>query len=221
MSYDRVILALLLVLPAVFGQKTELLQGPLDEHWERVGPAGQWWLKDGVLLGKRTGQGFDVKLNPKTWMSWYNGQAWLYSRREFTPPYTFEAEYLLKRGGNSGISIGDKSRAKYAVTNPPDFSKTPSKLAYEIQLNRSRVDTKASGSIYGLADAKGRFDHDGWNKLKIEVLPHLIKVWINDQLAAEHPGVEGRDKSGPIGIQLHDRNTEVQFRNLVVIATDK
>jgi hypothetical protein len=42
----------------------------------------------------------------------------------------------------------------------------------------------------------------------------MIRVRLNGRLVMEHPGDPQRPKTGPIGLQLHDANTVVMFRNL-------
>jgi hypothetical protein len=53
-----------------------------------------------------------------------------------------------------------------------------------------------------------------WNSLDIESRKSGIKVMVNGQLAAEHPGEPGRPLAGPIGLQLHDQFTFLLFRNI-------
>jgi hypothetical protein len=49
---------------------------------------------------------------------------------------------------------------------PPDFSKPPSKLGYEIQINSQWPDRYPTGSIYGLASAETGLQNDGeWNAM--------------------------------------------------------
>jgi hypothetical protein len=41
-----------------------------------------------------------------------------------------------------------------------------------------------------------------------------IRVRINGQVVAEGPGDPARSKTGPIGLQLHDRFSTVMFRDI-------
>jgi hypothetical protein len=44
-------------------------------------------------------------------------------------------------------------------------------------------------------------------------------VRLNGQLVAEGPGEEARSKTGPIGLQLHDRFSTAMFRNIRIRET--
>ena len=98
---------------------------------------------------------------------------------------------------------------------PPDFTKTPSKLGYEIQLNNQYPDKHPSGSIYTFVDAKTGVQKDNqWNKIQIESRKDMIRVRLNGVVVAEHPGDPKRPVRGPIGLQLHDQFSVVMFRNI-------
>ena len=108
------------------------------------------------------------------------------------------------------------TRAENGIKEPPDFTKTPAKFAYEIQLNNGYPgDPNFSGSIYNLAKApQGLQRPYDWNKIEISVRKDKIRVMLNGQLAAEHPGDPKRPATGPIGLQLHDRVTVAMYRNV-------
>jgi hypothetical protein len=53
-----------------------------------------------------------------------------------------------------------------------------------------------------------------WNTLDIESRNDRIRVKLNGEVVAEHPGDPARPKAGPIGLQLHDRFSTVMFRNI-------
>ena len=78
------------------------------------------------------------------------------------------------------------------------------------------VQTKyPSGSIYLFAPAE--FGHEkinDWNTLEIASRNEEIRITLNGHLVAKHPGDPARPKTGPIGLQLHDRFSVIQFRNL-------
>jgi hypothetical protein len=188
-------------------------------EWEILGD-GIWDLRpDGVLLAYRRpdkaalfSQGDSI--TRKQFHAWDTVQSWLYTRKEYGE-FDLRLEYWVRTPGNSGISIRDPSRAKYGLTLPPDFSKTPSKLGYEIQINSEWPDPKQTGSIYGLADAPAGLQRPrDWNSLHIVSRNNQIRVFVNGLLAAEHPGDPNRPKTGPIGLQLHDQSSVVMFRNV-------
>jgi Domain of Unknown Function (DUF1080) len=55
--------------------------------------------------------------------------------------------------------------------------------------------------------------------MEIESCNANIRVRINGQLVAEGPGEAARSKTGPIGLQLHDRLSTVTFRNFRIRET--
>ena len=109
------------------------------------------------------------------------------------------------------------TRAADAITTPPDYKKTPSKIGYEIQINNRFPDPHPSGSIYGFMDAPKEIQfEDDWNSMDISSHNDKITVKLNGKLAAEHAGDPKRSKTGPIGLQLHDQFSIIMFRNVKI-----
>lgn len=225
---------LLLAVCPLEGQVVEAVQnwvvlfdGTNLDAWESIG-GGLWSItQDRALLGLRDPR---KPPTPVPWLNslkaWLNrsrfrthfrvvmNQAWLYTKEDFYE-YDLHLEYWLPRGHNSGISIRDLTRARYTYGPEADLSRTPSQVAYEIQLNNHYPDSHPSGSIYGLVKARtGAQKDDDWNAMQIEVRRDHIRVYLNGVQVAEHPGVTGRPLYGPIGLQLHDEKTIVLFRNI-------
>jgi hypothetical protein len=197
-----------------------LFNGKNLDGWEVRGDSAWTVLKDGSLVGSRP------HTNPfKTWplrrdeyRAWFEPQSWLYTSAEFDQ-FDLHVEYWIPPGGNSGISIRDTSRAKYALVGPDhDSSRTPSHIGYEIQiLANGGEDKYPTGSVYLFVQAKTGFQHaDDWNNLDIESRHDMIRVRLNGQPVAESPGDPARSKTGPIGLQLHDRFAWVMFRNIKI-----
>ena len=185
--------------------------------WEPRGD-GLWSvMADGTLLGQRGPMGKPPSndVTTQVYKDWLHKQAWLYTKAEYDQ-YDLSLEYWLPVGGNSGIALRDTSRAENGIKEPPDFTKTPAKFAYEIQLNNGYPgDPNFSGSIYNLAKAPAGLQiPNDWNKIEISVRRDKIRVTLNGQLAAEHPGDPKRPATGPIGLQLHDRVTVAMYRNV-------
>src|SRR5213076_2293986 len=146
--------------------------------------------------------------------SWVDTQSWLYTTRNDFGEFDLHLEYWTKTTGNSGVSIRDTSRAKWGIVTPPDYKKTPSKIGYEIQINNRFPDPHPTGSIYGFKDAEGDFLRENdWNTLDIESRPEMIRVKLNVHVVAAHAGDPARSKTGPIGLQLHDRFSTAMFRS--------
>jgi hypothetical protein len=200
-----------------------LFNGKNLDGWEVIGD-GQWTvLSNGVLVGQRIadlrkmmapGAAFTT---PQQYSAWMNSQSWLYTKRNDFGEFDLHVEYWTKTMGNSGVSIRDTSRAKWSITIPVDYTKTPSKIGYEIQINNKYPDPHPSGSIYGFMDApKDSQRDDDWNAMDILSRNEKITVSINGRVVAEHAGDPNRSKTGPIGLQLHDQFSISQFRNIQI-----
>jgi hypothetical protein len=145
-----------------------------------------------------------------------HAQSWLYTRRDFDE-FDLRAVYWLRYGGNSGISIRDTSRAKFAV--PPDWNavKTPSHIGYEIQLENHSGDPFHTGSVYLFDHAMdGALKEYDWNQVDIEVRHSGIRVSLNGQLVSKSAGDPARSLTGPIGIQLHDPTTVIFLKSVQI-----
>jgi hypothetical protein len=175
-------------------------------------------MRDGTLVGQRDLQTVfrhqPVLADPQQYRAWLYNQAWLYTTRSFGE-FDLRLDYWLRWRGNSGVSIRDTTRAKYAIATPADFSRTPSKTGYEIQISNGYPDQHPTGSIYTFVKAKeGAQVENNWNTLEIESRRDRIRVKVNGQAVAEHPGDPARSKTGPIGLQLHDQFSVAMFRNI-------
>lgn len=198
-----------------------LFNGKNLEGWEVIGD-GQWTvMADGTLLGQRIADMRKTLVpggpltTPQQFKSWVDNQSWLYTTRNDFHVFDLHLEYWTKTTGNSGVSIRDTSRAKWGVIIPPDYTKTPSKIGYEIQINNRFPDPHPSGSIYGFMDApKDSQRDDDWNAMDISSRDDKITVKLNGRVVAEHPGDPQRSKVGPIGLQMHDQFSIIMFRNI-------
>lgn len=179
----------------------DLLKKGLDA-WEVVGEGVWSMLPDGILVGQ---------CDPA---SPCRAQSWLYTKDEFNE-FDLSLEYWLRLGGNSGISIGDRLRARHAA-DPKTGWPTPARTAYEVNIdNGPGGDYNITGSIYKLAKAEpGVQRRTSWNTLYIEVRKNLIRVTLNGRVVTQHPGLPDRPKAGPIGLQLHSTSDVVMFRKI-------
>jgi Domain of Unknown Function (DUF1080) len=210
-----------LVASSVFGADDwkPLFNGKNLDGWEIIGDGVWIVMADGTLVGERRPSKDDpAPGSPAITRAQYNGwrdqQSWLYTKQEFGE-FDLHLSFWTRIMGNSGVSIRDSSRAKYSITIPPDYKRTPSKIGYEIQINSQYPDPHPTGSIYGFMDAKTGVQKDNeWNTLDIESRNDAIRVKLNGVLVAEHPGDPNRPKTGPIGLQLHDQFALIQFRDI-------
>src|SRR6266545_145719 len=78
-----------------------LLNGKDLDGWEVIGD-GMWTvMRDGTVLGQR-----DLAKSKE--------QSWLYTKKEYGE-YDLHLEWWTRFGGNSGVSLRDSSRARWAV----------------------------------------------------------------------------------------------------------
>ena len=213
-------------LPADLGWKP-LFDGKTLAGWEPRGNCLWSVLPEGVLLGQRTRGTVDkLTANPAStaqdYRAWMGRQAWLYTNREFGQ-FDLHVEYYLPAGGNSGVSIRDRSRAHDAIgetdAERPDLASfpktTPAHIGYEIQIIGDDRETYPSGSVYLFAAAKTGVQRMGqWNALDIEARNPGVRVRLNGQVVAEYAGDPARSQTGPIGLQLHDQFSVILFREL-------
>jgi hypothetical protein len=194
--WSALVAGLLAAGPPRPGKWVDLFNGKNLEGWQTVGDGVWTVLRDGTLLGQ---------CDPRKPCL---HQAWLYTEREFSE-FDLRLDYWTRLGGNSGISIRDSSRARWAVGEEWDRNRTPSHIGYEIQIgNTSGKGYGVSGSVYLFAAAKPDVQRESdWNKLEIESRGEMIRVRLNGVAVSEFAGLPGRPKTGPIGLQLHDRNT--------------
>jgi hypothetical protein len=194
---------ILFSLPAA-AQWTDLLADKTLAGWESIGD-GSWTLsREKILTGQKN-------ISQKG-----ENQAWFYTKKEYAN-FDLEFDWWLRLGGNSGVSIRDTSRAKWAITGNWDAQKTPSHIGYEIQLSNGYKDQYLSGSVYNFDKAPEVItEPNDWNHMKIESRKDGITVFINGKQVSHYAGDPARSLTGPIGLQLHDRNTVVMFRNLKI-----
>lgn len=130
-----------------------LFNGKNLDGWEVIGDGVWLVMQDGTLVGERR----PSKDNPvpgsatitrAQYNGWRDQQSWLYTRQDFGE-FDLHLSFWTRVMGNSGVSIRDSSRARYSITIPPDYTRTPSKIGYEIQINSQYPDPHPTGSIYG------------------------------------------------------------------------
>jgi hypothetical protein len=217
-------LPLFLLAPVLCAQNwTPLLNGKNLDAWETHGPCNWTILPDGSILGRRV---HDDPANPigsfpmdsSQYRHWLYQQAWLYTKAEYGQ-FDLHLEYWIPAGANSGVSIRDSSRARYASYETPVPAgmkdTTPAHIGYEIQIIDAEKEKFQSGSIYTFVAAPHGIQQKGqWNSMDIESRNDRISVRLNGILVAEYAGEPGRPKVGPIGLQLHDQFTFAMFRNI-------
>ena len=211
-------IAMLLAACPAWGQQWRNLIDRELTQWEKNGDGIWTVLADGTLVGQRphpsgkTPLGVPFPVDAKQYAKWLSPQSWLYTKAEFGE-FDLHVEYWVPPGGNSGVSIRDSSRGMHSFGN--GAWKTPAHIGYEIQIIAGDPAKNPSGSLYDVASAPAGLQIAGdWNQMDIESRKNMIRVRLNGKPASEHPGVEGRPLTGPVGLQLHDAFSFSLFRNI-------
>jgi hypothetical protein len=217
----RTLLLLCIAASAPAADWRELFNGRNLDGWQVVGDGNWKVLGGGILMAQAVsgpanpfGESWPVTLDQKRYRDWRQTQSWLYTAAEFGE-FDLHLEYLTPAGGNSGISIRDHTRGKFAIGPTPDYDKTPAHHGYEIQIINGVKTKYSTGSIYLFAPAAfGHEKENDWNALDIESRKGSIRVKLNGHLVSEFAGAPGRPTTGPVGLQLHDRFSVILFRNI-------
>jgi hypothetical protein len=131
-----------------------------------------------------------------------------YTPRTFRD-FVLELEYRAESpGANSGIFV-----------RVPEQPKTPQDAVsrgYEIDIDDTGDAIRTTGSISGLAaPARMAAKPAGqWNRYRIEVTGQRYQVFLNGEKVNDFFGDRGRE--GYIGLQNHDVDSRVHFRNVRV-----
>ena len=193
--------------PAPESGSRPLFDGRSLEGWEHVGP-GKFVVEDGVL---RTEDGM--------------GLLW-YSREKFG---NCVIRVVYKKGterSNSGVYIRIAERPKdpwYAVHH-----------GFEVQIMDYGPAERRTGSIYTFSKAAGQPGKAGeWNTLEITLRGNRVRTSLNgapvsefDSSGLQPQGTEAtgegdpargpRPESGYIGLQNHDKNSVIFFKEVSV-----
>jgi hypothetical protein len=195
--------------PATSSDWRPLFDGRTLDGWEHVGP-GKFLVEDGTL---RTEGGM--------------GLLW-YARERFGNCIIRVVYKTEAARSNSGVYIRIADRPKepwFAVHH-----------GFEVQIADSGREGRGTGSIYTFAKANARPAKVGeWNTLEITLKGNLIRTAINgvpvsefdsselkpqpsDTTGEADPARGPRPESGYIGLQNHDQNSVVFFKEVSVRA---
>ncbi len=164
-----------------------------EQGWVQAGPGG-FAVKDGVAT-PHGGMGL--------W--WYGAKSY----RDFTLKIEFQQERITS---NSGVYVrfpDPKGDPWHAVHN-----------GYEIQIAGDQPSKNATGAVYDFqaATAVPLKPAGEWNEYEITCVGHRYTVRLNGVLVNEYVG--SRSLSGHIGVQNHDDQSIVRYRNVRVREMD-
>ena len=167
-----------------------LFDGRTLNGWTQVGP-GRFVVESDGSIAAEGGTGL-IYYTPRTF-------------RDFVLELEYRAE---SPGANSGIFV-----------RVPEQPKTPQDAVsrgYEIDIDDTGDAIRTTGSISGLAaPARMAAKPAGqWNRYRIEVTGQRYQVFLNGEKVNDFFGDRGRE--GYIGLQNHDVDSRVHFRNVRV-----
>lgn len=180
-----------LSLASLAAEPRQLFPAEVDA-WKMAGP-GQFKIEEGVATAQG-GMGL-----------------WWFTEEEFRNA-SFKLEFKLDDPAhNAGVFV--------RFPDPGDDPWVAVKQGYEIQVSGRGIDKNSTGAIYDMqAPVENPLKADGeWNEMSIHTLSEVIVVVLNGTVVNIFTPVEGRgDESGYFGIQNHDDESPVQFRNITV-----
>jgi hypothetical protein len=158
---------------------------------------GEWTVADGVLTG-RNGESWTT--NPAL------SGSWLRTEKSYGN-FTLELEYAINSRGNSGVFLRS------------GLERNPAFTGYEMQIldDHGREPRKfTTGSLYDVVAAtKNMSKPTGeWNQARIDCQGQQIRITLNGEEIVNYTG--DRAPRGYIGLQNHDTNAVVKFRNIRV-----
>ena len=156
---------------------------------------GDWQVEDGTLVGRN---GLAWTTNPE------RSGSWLRTAREYGD-FTLELEYAIK--GNSGVFLRS------------GLEKNPAFTGHEMQIlaDHGQPPRKSNtGSLYDVvAPTRNMSRPTGeWNEVRIDCQGRRIQITMNGEKIVDYQS--DRRTHGYIGLQNHDTNSVVRFRNLRV-----
>ena len=201
---------------------TPLFDGKTLKGWEAVpkGTEKDWSVRDGVIHGEGSA----------------NRLAYLVWKEKDLTDFGMRFQYRLLTKGNSGVEIRsqpDKSGKRPFVGYHADFGHVgigknvlgawdfhfagrkehPGPRGTSLIIDENgKAHPKKLQSAITIKDFKKR----DWNKARIIAKGNHFRFFINGKLASEFTdnAKVGQLKQGAIGLQLHDKGMQVQFKDL-------
>lgn len=169
------------------GGTVELFDGSLS-GWSHAGPGG-FDVVDGVLRS-HGGMG----------LLWYSNQSF--------GDFDLRLDWrVTSRTDNSGVFV--------RFPDPGDDPGVAVSQGYEIQINDNPAgDPQKTGAIYNVAPPRATVSRPvgSWNTYRIRATGQRYEVWLNGTLVNELTGDRGTE--GHIGLQNHDPESRVEFRDV-------
>lgn len=154
---------------------------------------GEWGVEDGALVG-RNGVGWST--DPA------RSGSWLRTEKEYGN-FTFEFEYAIR--GNSGVFLRS------------GLDRNPAFTGHEMQIlaDHGQPPRKfTAGSLYDVVAPSRNMSRPAgeWNEVRIDCQGSRIQIVMNGEKIVDY--TSDRRTRGYLGLQNHDTNSVVRFRNL-------
>jgi L-ribulose-5-phosphate 3-epimerase len=162
--------------------------------WNKV-EGGDWTVEDGILVGRNGG---NWSTNPD------KAGSWLRSTKQYAD-FRLELQYMINKGGNSGIFIRSARE------------KNPAFTGFEVQIldDAGQPPTAhGAGSLYETVAPEKNVSRPAgeWNSATIVAHGPKIRIEMNGEKILETE--QSRSLRGYIGFQVHDAKCEVRFKNI-------
>lgn len=166
-----------------------LFEGRDAQGWKQAGP-GEFELKDGALTSK-------------------GGMGLLWHEKPFENFLLLLDFKVGRRQDNSGIFVRfpDPGTDAWVAVNK----------GYEIQICDAAGPKERTGSIYSFQDSTELASRPvgEWNHYAVQAVGQKYTVWLNGRKVNEFTGERGL--KGHVGIQNHDPDSIVGFRNIRIV----
>jgi hypothetical protein len=155
---------------------------------------GEWTVEEGVLVGRN---GKNWSTDPEV------SGSWLRSEREYED-FILDFEYAIR--GNSGVFLRSATE------------KNPAFTGYEMQILSDHGREPAiwsSGGLYDVVTASKNMSRPAgeWNQVRVLYEGDRIQIIWNGELVVDFHEAN-RSRRGHIGLQNHDDDSVVKFRNI-------
>lgn len=185
----------------------DLFNGENLDGWTRLNGEAVYKVEDGAIVGTT------VLNTPNTFLC----------TDEHYSDFILEYEFKLDAATNSGVQIRSNSY--------PEFNNNRVH-GYQIEIDPSErawtggvYDEARRGWLYPLTDkpeAQSAYKHLEWNKVRVEAIGDIFKVWVNDIPAAHL--IDDMDDEGFIALQVHgigdnqeNEGINIRWKNIRII----
>jgi hypothetical protein len=168
-----------------------LFDGGTLDGWSQAGPGG-FQVVDGVMQSQ-------------------GGMGLLWYAERMFGDFVLDLDWRVTAAAdNSGVFV--------RFPDPGGDPRVAIDNGYEVQINENPGgDPQKTGTIYGFQPPKASASNPvgEWNRYEVQVVGNQYTVWLNDVEINRFTSTDPkRALNGYVGLQNHDRNSAVQFRDI-------